>query len=391
MERRDRDAIILTGATGFLGRELLWKLMLDAPAEQDILCLIREGQDGAETAATAAQRLERLMAEGSPLPATDARRQRVLAIAGDITQPLLGQSQAQFAALAARCVQIFHGAATVRFDQPLAEAQRINVEGTRTMLQLALAAKQAGRLERFNYIGTAYVAGQRRGVVREDELYTDQTFHNTYEQTKAEAEALVREHLPGTPQPLPVTLYRPSIIVGDSKSGYTSSFKVMYWPLKIFSRGLIPIVPAARGGRVDLVPVDYVVDAICALSQAPVAVGRCYHLAAGPQHETTIGASMEQAAAFFHVYKPLLIDLATFEKYVRPVLRLVLRGRRRQALDTGRVYVPYLNYQGSFDTQNARRDLAPFGLQVPDVSQYFERLLRYCVDSDWGKKQTSAR
>jgi hypothetical protein len=100
---------------------------------------------------------------------------------------------------------------------------------------------------------------------------------------------------------------------------------------------------------------------------------------------------MEQAAAFFHVYKPLLIDLATFEKYVRPVLRLVLRGRRRQALDTGRVYVPYLNYQGSFDTQNARRDLAPFGLQVPDVSQYFERLLRYCVESDWGKKQSSAR
>lgn len=398
MDSGDRDAVVLTGATGFLGRELLWKLMKELPASTDIVCLVRQGQNGpadrsptapappaASPQETAARRLDELLAAGCPLPAGDPRRQRVRAVCGDITEPRLGLSPEQFAALAACCTYIFHGAATVRFDLPLAEAERINVGGTRAIVELAQAAHRAGRLRRFCYIGTAYVAGGRIGRVTEDELECGQAFNNTYEQTKCAAEALVRAQL-AAPAPLPVTLFRPSIIVGDSKSGYTSSFKVMYWPLKIFSRGLIPIVPASRAGLVDLVPVDYVVDAIWELSQLPAALGRCYHLAAGPEQETTIGAAMEVAARFFGVYKPLFMPTASFERYVRPVLNLLFRGKRRKVLDAGRIYVPYLNYRGSFDTTNARRDLRASGLQVPSVREYFETLMRFCVASDWGKR-----
>jgi hypothetical protein len=137
--------------------------------------------------------------------------------------------------------------------------------------------------------------------------------------------------------------------------------------------------------------VDYVVDAIWALSQLPAALGQCYHLAAGPEHEITIGAAMEAASRFFGVYKPLFMPTSYYLRYVRPVLRLLFRGKRRRALDSGRVYIPYLNYRASFDTTHARRDLAPMGLGVPDVAQYFETLLRYCVESDWGKKAVPAR
>lgn len=398
MDSRDRDAVFLTGATGFLGRELLWKLMTELPPEVDIVCLIRgelprEARAAREPGAApqspdeiARLRLAELFAEGAPCGESDPRRQRVHAVAGDITQPRLGLSEDAHAALAGRCRDIYHGAATVRFDLPLPEARRVNVEGTRAVLRLALAAQEAGKLRRLAYIGTAFVAGNRRGRVLEDELVCGQSFNNTYEQTKAAAEALVREHMDGTQGRLPVTIFRPSIIVGDSKSGYTSSFKVMYWPLKIFSRGLLPIVPGSYDGRVDLIPVDYVVDAIWALTSQPGTAGRCYHLCAGPEHATTIGAAMEQAARFFRIYKPLLLPTERYEKWVRPVLNLVLRGKRRKALDTGRVYVPYLSYAASFDTQNARRDLRGLGLPIPDVSTYFETLMRYCVDSDWGRK-----
>ena len=409
MESGDRDVVVLTGATGFLGRELLWKLMTELPLTYDIVCLIREGSEGgrhgrgskhdhgaaaaltAEQAQAAADaRLVELLESSSPLPATDPRRTRVRALRGDITKPRLGLPEAEFDRLATRCAYIYHGAATVRFDMPLLEAQRINVEGTRTILELGQAAQRHGRLQRFCYIGTAYVAGQRIGRVTEDELDCGQQFNNTYEQTKCAAEALVRALMkPGGAQPpLPATLFRPSIIVGNSKSGYTSSFKVMYWPLKIFARGLIPIVPASRGGLVDLVPVDYVVDAIWELGRLPESLGQCYHLAAGPEQQITIGAAMEDAARFFNVYKPLFMPTASYDRYVRPILQLLFRGKRRRVLDSGRVYVPYLNYRASFDTTNARRDLRAAGLKVPSVREYFETLLRYCVASDWGKRPT---
>lgn len=394
-----RGAVVLTGATGFLGREILWHLLADLPLDQDVVCLIRGDRSGAagvseDAAATAQGRLTALLDEGCPLPRGDARRARVRALAGDITRPRLGLSEAAFAELAACTVAIYHGAATVRFDLPLDEARHTNVDGTRELLALARAAHAVGRLSRLHYIGTAYVAGDRPGRIQEDDLEAGQGFHNTYEQTKYEAEILVRAALRGDggAAPLPVTIYRPSIVVGDSSSGVTSSFKVMYWPLKVFARGLIPIVPASRAGVVDLVPVDFVVKAILALGRSPASLGRTYHLAAGPEHATTIGAAMDVAADFFHVYKPLFVPIETFERWVRPLLRLVMRGKRRRALDTGRVYVPYLSHGAMFDTSHTRADLracAAAGqpaLEVPDVRQYFLTLLRYCVESDWGKK-----
>jgi long-chain acyl-CoA synthetase len=374
-----RASVVLTGATGFLGREILWKLMAELPVEQEIVCLVR-----GKSQAAAEGRLAELLAESSTMAADDPRRQRVRALVGDISRPQIGLSATVFGELAAQTVAIYHGAATVRFDLPLHEARQTNVDGTRVLLELATAALHAGRLQRFHYIGTAFVAGNRRGLVLESELRCGQSFNNTYEETKCEAEELVRGAMAAG---LPVTIYRPSIVVGDSKSGYTSSFKVMYWPLKIFSRGLIPIVPASRASIVDLIPVDFVVDAIWLLGSRADSLGRCYHLVAGPEQATTIGDAMDAAADYFHVYKPLFVPVKTFERYVRPVLNLVMRGKRRRALDSGRVYVPYLNYRASFDTSSVRRDLRPSGLSAPNVRDYFQTLLRYCVESDWGRKK----
>jgi len=390
------SAVLLTGATGFLGRELLKQLIEGLPSEQTIYCLIRGHIHSQKPGAPSSQqelaeeRLRKLLGELSYQDLQRPALARVRAVAGDISHKHLGASTEMLAKLTAQVGHIYHGAATVRFDHPLEEARRINVDGTRHVLDLATRIKAAGGRPRLSYIGTSFVAGTRSGRIYETELSVGQTFHNTYEQTKAEAEALVRTQM--AESGLQATLFRPSIIVGDSRTGETSSFKVMYWPLKVFARGLIPIVPASRAGVVDMVPVDYVISAIWELSQRPDTIGGCYHLCAGPEGSTTIGAALDQAAAFFRVRKPLFVPARTFERYIRPLFHLLLHGKRRQALDAGRVYVPYLNYQASFDTTNTRRELQNTGITPPSVHDYFAKLMRFCVDSDWGKRplRTSA-
>jgi hypothetical protein len=154
---------------------------------------------------------------------------------------------------------VIHSAATVRFDHSLDEARRINVEGTRRVLDFAAGMRQ---LRSLAYVGTAYVAGERSDLVRESELAVGQSYRNTYEQTKAEAEALVRSRLGSVPG----VILRPSIIVGDSRTGVTSSFKMMYWPLKIYARRLWRTVPGYPDAVLDIVPVDFVAASVARLA-----------------------------------------------------------------------------------------------------------------------------
>src|SRR5437763_10977260 len=134
------------------------------------------------------------------------------------------------------------------------------------MLNFADEANARGGLARFAYVSTAYVAGTHPGEFHEDELAVGQDFRNAYEQSKFEAEQLVRARA----DRLPVQIFRPSIIVGERASGWTSSFNVLYTPLKAFARGRLPLLPADPEAPVDVVPVDYVADAIFTLASGPL-------------------------------------------------------------------------------------------------------------------------
>ncbi|MGA2539377.1 MAG: SDR family oxidoreductase, partial [Terracidiphilus sp.] len=204
------ELILVTGATGFLGVRLVREL-LDRQPDAALALLIRDrpGQSGQ-------QRADQFIAP--------ADRHRVQVYSGDVGHSNCGLDPAAYQRLSGEVTRVIHSAATVRFDHSLAEARAINVEGTRRVLDFAAAAPN---LRSLAYVGTAYVAGERSDLVREDELAIGQGYRNTYEQTKAEAEALVRSRL----ESMPGVILRPSIIVGDSQTGATSSFKMMYWPL----------------------------------------------------------------------------------------------------------------------------------------------------------------
>jgi long-chain acyl-CoA synthetase len=364
------ELILVTGATGFLGVRLVHELLQRHPdARLALLIRSRPGQSGQQRA-------------DAFVPASE--RARVQVHSGDVGLPNCGLDPAAWQCLTAETTRVIHSAATVRFDHTLQEARRINVEGTRRVLDFAAAAPQ---LRSMAYVGTAYVAGERTDLVREDELAIGQGYRNTYEQTKAEAEALVRSRLGS----MPGVILRPSIIVGDSQTGVTSSFKMMYWPLKIYARGLWRTVPGYPDAVLDIVPVDFVAAAVARAAFDPAALGSTLHLCAGPRGSATIQQVATRAMEFFHAPPPRFVDPKLFFALVRPILFTALWGRKRRVLRDGRAYRDYFTMRMQFDTTNAERLLEPAGVRPPHVMDYLDRLFNYCVESEWGRKPLSAQ
>ena len=313
-----------------------------------------------------------------------AERPRVQVFSGDVSQPNCGLDPAAYGRLSAETTRVIHSAATVRFDHSLDEARSINVEGTRHILDFADGARE---LRSFAYVGTAYVAGERSGLVRENELAVGQSYRNTYEQTKAEAEALVQSRLGS----LPGVVLRPSIIVGDSTTGVTSSFKMMYWPLKIYARHLWRTVPGYPDAVLDIVPVDFVASSVAQLLFDEAALRSAIHLCAGPRASATIQQVAHRAMEYFNGPEPRFVDPRFFFAVVRPLLFLSLWGRKRRVLRDGRAYRDYFTMRMQFDTSNAEKLLQPAGMSPPPVLDYLDRLFHYCVASDWGRKPITAQ
>jgi long-chain acyl-CoA synthetase len=221
-------------------------------------------------------------------------------------------------------------------------------------------ARGAGA-RRFVHVSTAYVAGTRTGEFREDMLDEGQDFRNTYEQTKWEAEHLLADRAGEFES---VAVARPSIVMGESDSGWTPAFNVLYWPLRAFARGLFDQVPAQPDGRVDVVPVDHVADGIARLIDVD-ATGT-FNLVSGPD-AATVDQLSELACAHFDRPKP---------PYVQP-------GAFGGAADEhGAVYLPYFDMSVLFDDSRTRGEL---GLRPPKLTEYFDALMDYADLARWGK------
>jgi long-chain acyl-CoA synthetase len=305
----------------------------------------------------------------------------VVAVPGDIESDGLGLSAKSREEMAGQVQGIIHCAASVSFSLPLEEARQINVAGTRRMLELAELCRDRGGLRRFAYVSTAFVAGTGAGEFREDELDVGQGFRNTYERSKFEAERLVRSYRGR----LPIQVFRPSIVVGERQTGWTTSFNVMYAPLKAFARGAYRALPVRRSSPVDVVPVDYVADAVFELSRGPVAHDDdTYHLVAG-RNASTVGRLLDLSADFFGRRQPRGLPPLLYRRLVHPVLVRGSGGKRRRALESSEVYFPYFSMGVRYDDRRARSRLGPVGIQAAPVERYFDRLARFAVRSRWGR------
>ena len=365
---RARGDLLLTGSTGFLGMELLARLLEDT--DRRVWAPVRAGDD-----AEAAARIRATLATLLPDPGEFS--QRVVAFAADLTEPRLGLDDRRRDEIAEHVDEIVHSAASVSFTLPLDEARRINVDGTRRMLELAEACSVRGGLRRFAHVSTAYVAGDHRGGFSEAEHDVGQGFNNTYERSKWEAEQLVR----GRGERLRVQVFRPSIVVGDDRSGWTASFNVIYTPLRAYARGGLPLIPARRSTPVDIVPVSYVARSILALADA--GVGRTFHLVAGAE-ASTVGELIDRTVSHLDGPPIRTVSPALYRRTVQPVLMRRATPGQRRWLERGQVFFPYFSTGVRFEAEATRAALAPLGVRPPALGDYFERLLDFAVDSGWG-------
>ena len=364
----DRPGLLLTGATGFLGGELLARLL--ERGERPIYALVRAGDD-----VEAQRRLDGVI--GSLLGDSERWSRRVTAVSADIASPGLGMDPARRAQLAERVDQVIHCAASVSFTLGLEESRAINVDGTGHLLELAELSASHGGFGCFTHVSTAYVAGDHGGEFAENQLEVGQEFRNAYERSKFEGERLVR----GRGASLPVQVLRPSIIVGDSRTGWTPAFNVLYTPLRAFSRGAYPALPARRGSPVDVVPVDYVADAVLSLAGKP---GTTYHLTAG-DHASSVGELIDLASGYLERRPPPVMPPAFYRRAIHPLL--VRRGgaKRRRALQRSEAFFPYFSMRVRYDDTLATSALRTQGIDVPSLPSYFDRLMDFALTADWGR------
>ena len=348
---KDARPVLLTGATGFVGMELLVRVL--EQTDRDVVALVRAADDAA-----AQTRVDELF----ELLIAPARRRelrgRVQGVAADLESPGLGLGESTRDRLTSTIGAVVHCAASVSFTLELEDARRINVEGTREILQLAKEARDYGSLDRVVHVSTAYVAGERDGRARERQGDVGQGFRNTYERTKLEAERLVNE------SGLPASILRPSVIVGDSVTGWTPAFNVIYWPLQAFARGLFDPIPGDAEAPIDIVPVDVVADALLELLCGPVRAG-AFHVVASDEAVSN-GKLATMAAEFFDTQPP---------RFVGP-------GEDPSAEKRGGALVPYFSVRCVFDALRGRRAL---GAKPPPLEHYFPALMRYARDARWGK------
>ena len=349
--QRDGGPVLLTGATGFVGMELLVRVL--EQTDRDVVALVRAADDDA--ARVRVDELLKLLIEPGR---RGAYRSRVQAVAADLEQPGLGISQTTRAVLTSSIGAVVHCAASVSFTLELEDARRINVGGTREILALASEARSNGCLDRFVHVSTAYVAGERSGRARERQGDMGQSFRNTYERTKLEAERIVQD------SGLPAAILRPSVIVGDSVTGWTPSFNVIYWPLQAFARGLFAQIPGEADAPIDIVPVDTVADSLLSLLCGPVCCGT-FHVVAGDEAVSN-GRLATMAANFFD---------ATPLTFVGPGVDPTAE-KRAGALTS------YFKVHCIFDALRGRRLLHA---TPPPLEQYFDVLMGYARDARWGK------
>lgn len=373
---------LLTGSTGLLGGFLLRDLLL---RNERVAVVVRPSRQAAPE-----QRVDSLLHHwesewGRNLP-------RPVVLSGDMTQPLLGLGATERAWLRRHCEAVLHSAASLIFYEKRGEPWRTNVEGVKNVLNLC---RDAG-IRRLEHVSSAYVCGLRSGRVYESELDVGQEFGNDYEKSKVAAEQLVRSdpYLDG------YTIYRPSIIVGDSQTGYTPTFHGFYSPLRVLDALLGPTaledalqvdflrLLGLKGDECkNFIPVDWVSEAITSLRSRARPQKRTYMLTS--DHPVTVTRMREsfEAAIREHRAEVLTGNGSPREDHkARSSVQSEAASTERFEqlyVEHFAVYRSYWRDDPDFDRSNTC-DLLP-DLPPPAVTdEMLQKLARYALERNFG-------
>jgi thioester reductase-like protein len=371
-------SVFVTGSTGTIGSALVPRLLNDASVS---LTLLLRAQDDAELQA----RLAGMLAYWG-LEQGDSRAVRIRPLRGDITVPQFGLGDAGFAELAAHTTHIIHCAASVKLNMPMEQARATAVAPTRTLLDLGRRCARAGMLRKIDLVSTVGVWGRTPGHMPERPLPEVSEFHNTYEAAKAEAERVVWADGQG----LPITVHRPSMVVGETGSGRVMHFQVFYHLCEFLSgMRTFGIMPDLRDTALDIIPVDWVADAICWSSRHEQMAGKILHLCSGPQGAIRlpqVQAQVRQAWEAGGRRVPALrrIDRRLLERLI-PAVGLLAGAKTRRALRGLPPVLAYLAENQGFSNTESAALLGAAGLPVPSVQSYLGPVLSFYLAARGGQ------
>jgi len=343
--------VLMTGFPGFLGSALLPGILKRTGGSA--ICLVQP------KFATLAERRVADLCSADP-----SLEGRIQVVEGDITEPGLGLAADALTGL----TEAWHLAAAYDLTVARDVAVRVNVDGTRNVLDVL---ERCPKLTRLHYFSTCYVSGRYAGPFSEDDLEVGAPFNNHYEETKNLAEADVRWHMSAG---MPATIYRPSIVVGDSRTGETQKFDgpyfVMQWLLRQPHYAILPMAGDPTTSRLNVVPRDFIVDAVRYLSGLSVSEGRTYQLA--DPHSLTVDEMADvlaQATGRELIKVPLPRKLAKASLAHVPGLYRLMRIPP-EAVD-------YFAHPTFYLTDHCRADLAGSGIKPPAFRSYVDRLVEY--------------
>lgn len=366
--------IFLTGATGTIGSALVPRLLEDSDTSVTMLIRAKDEDD-------LRARLGGLLAYWEYCPG-DVSAARIRALRGDISQPDFGLRTEEHAKLAGETTQIIHCAASVKLNMTMDQARMTAVVPTRTVLALGRLCAQAGTLRKIDLVSTVGVWGRTPGQMPERRLPEVSNFHNTYEAAKSEAESLIWAEGDG----LPITVHRPSMVVGSTGSGRVVHFQVFYHLCEFLSGArTFGIMPDLGQTRLDTIPVDWVADVIRWSSNHPETAGRIFHLCSGPDRAISLPRLQERVRMAWRSRGRKLpalrrLDRRLLERLV-PLIGLFTGEKTRRALRGLSPVLAYLAEDQGFSNNETARMLAAAGLPVPLVESYLDPVLGYYLDS----------
>jgi nucleoside-diphosphate-sugar epimerase len=345
------ETILVTGFPGFIAERLVARL---ATRGTQFFLLVEERMTDA------AMRSVETIADDTSTPL-----ENFALLTGDITRSEIGIAADDLETIRAETTDVFHLAAI--YDLSVAEeiARSVNFEGTKNVNAFV---RTLPNLRRYNYVSTCYVAGKRVGRILETELEHDAGFRNYYEETKYLAELEVAD-LKGE---LPVTIFRPSVVVGDSKTGETAKYDGIYYLIHYLRKapGLLRAVNVGNEDvRLNLVPVDFVVEGIAALASDPNAVDKTIALA-DPSPLTTAELFDEIAEKLTGKKSLLTPPPAVIHNSLLLPMSPPLTGLPLSA-------VPYFFIAQTYDTAVADELLAPHNVKCPNFRSYSAKLLDF--------------
>ncbi len=360
---RTPERVLVTGFPAFTARRMARKILeRDLTATVQLLVLPRFAED-------AGRFVDELGA---------ADRARVRLITGDVCAMDLGLATAEYHALAAEITTIHHLAGTYYWGVDADTARRINVGGTRGIVELAADCR---RLRRLVHWSTVQVSGRRHGVVLEDELDVGQRFHNHYEATKLAAEVIARDAM----RRMPVTIVRPGIIVGDSQTGEIDKLDGPYYLIVLFATNAWPVqlpLPGRGSAPLYLTPIDYVIEAGYRLGVDDRAAGRTVHL---------VDPDPLPARRVFELVADHARTPAPRGFVPASIARALLRAPGLGAFTRApAAVVDLLSTSVHYQTKNASELLAEADVVCPPFESYVANLVRYVKEARAARKKGGA-